>query len=110
MFSFSQRGVPPMDVVDKDTNQPHLLRFVDEDLPSQYFIAIEQVIHVEVNSLVKGLYTLVALHYVYDMEYNARLKDFFMFLEDKILSIANTSIKKSVSYSSVTAAIECYIP
>lgn len=95
--------------MDKDTNQPHLLRFVDEDLPSQYFIAIEQVIHIEVNTLIKGLYTLIALHYVYDIEYNHRLKDFYMFLEDKLLSI-NSCAKRSVTYSSVTAAIECYLP
>ena len=80
-----------MTVMDKDTNQPHLLRFIDEDLPSQYFIAIEQVIHVEVNTIVKGLYTVVVLHYV---EYNHRLKDFFLFVEDKLLNIANPTIKK----------------
>ena len=98
-----------MAVVDKDTNQPHLLRLVDEDLPSQYFLAVEQVIHVEVNSLIKGLYTLIALHYVYDIEYNHRLKDFYMFMEDKLLNIINSSTKRSVTYSSISTAIECYL-
>ncbi len=31
--------------MDKETNQ---FTFIEEDLPSQYFIAIEQVMHVEV--------------------------------------------------------------
>lgn len=95
--------------MDKDTNQPHLLRLVDEDLPTQYFIAIEQVIHVEISSIDKGIFLLISLHYVYDIQYHHRLRDFYLFLEDKLLRIATPSCKKSANYLSVSSAIECYI-
>lgn len=96
-------------MVDKDTNQPHLLRFVDEDLPTQYFLAVEQIVHLEVSDFMKGIFLLLALHYVYDIQYHHRLKDIYLFLEDKLLGLDSPSCKKSAPYLSVTSAIECYI-
>lgn len=98
--------------MDKDTNQPHLLRLVDEDLPTQYFVIVEQVVHVEVSSFIKGIFLLLTLHYyVYDIHYNPRLKDFYLFLEDKLLNIVTpiASCKKSATYTSVVTSMECFI-
>lgn len=103
-----QRGTSIQELINKDTNQPHLLRLVGEDLPSQYFIAIEQVPHVEVCDLVRGIFVLLALHYVFDMEYNPRLTDLYLFFEEKILCLP-ISAKKSPTYLSATSAIECYL-
>ena len=74
------------EMINRDTNQPHLLRLVDEELPTQYFVAVEQVIHMEVSCIEKGIFLLLALHYVYDMHYHPRLNGFFYFFEDKVLS------------------------
>ena len=109
MLHFHRGVTPPEEVMNKDTNQPHLLRMIDNELPSQYFIATEQVIHMEVSSIDKGLFLLLGLHYVYDMQYHHRLKDFFLFIEDKLLCISTPSCKKSATYLNVSSAIECYI-
>ena len=107
-----QRGRPLKEVIDKDTNQPHLVRVVavdDEELPIQYFIVIEQVVHLEVSSIVKSIFLLLAFHYVYDIQYNHRLKDLFLLFEDKLLAMSTTSCKKSPTYLNVSSSIACYL-
>lgn len=104
-----QRGCSILELINKETNQPHLLRFVDDDLPDQYFIAVEQVQYMEVCEVVRGLFILLALHYVFDMEYHPRLRELYLFFEDKILSISTPSCKESATYCNVTSAIEMYI-
>ena len=94
----TQRGTPPSEVVDKKTNQPHHLRFLDDVLPTQYLV-VEQSVHVETTSILKGIFIVFALHYVYDL-YHRRLSDFYLLYEDKLLSI-ELSFKKSACYSSV---------
>lgn len=94
--------------MDRDTNQPHLVRLVDEELLAQYFVAVEQIIHVEVSGIMQGMFLLLALHYVYDIEYHHRLKDFFCFFENKLLGMSRAC--KSPTYCSVTSALEGYLP
>ena len=69
---------------------------------------MEQLPLLEVNNYEKGLFSVLALHYVFDMHYNARLSDFFTFFEEKILQVP-ISCKHSPLYASVTSAIECYL-
>ena len=55
---------------------------MDEDLPTQYCIAVEQVVHLDVSSIVKGIFVIISLHYIYDIHYHPRVLDFFLFFED----------------------------
>ena len=68
---------------------------VEEDLQTQFFVAVEQIPQIEVTDLLKGLFVLFALHYIFYLEYNPRLKDFYLFVEDKLLCLPS-------HYSSVT--------
>ena len=56
-------------------------------------MVVEQSPLIEVQDLVKGIFVVLALHYVFNMQYNCRLCDFYLFFEDNILSIP-TSLKK----------------
>ncbi len=107
MFVF-QRGTPPSELVCRFTNQSHLVRLVDEDLPSQYYIAVEQSIQLEVASVMKGVLLLLSLHYVYDIKYNERIKDLYKYFESKLLNMTSSS-KDTANFSSITNAIESYI-
>ena len=86
----------------------------DDDITPTYFISIEQELVVEYSTLKKALLCLLAVHYVFDLNYNDRVKDFFLFLQEKVMKIADGSYaggkisKKSASYLSTTSAIECY--
>ena len=50
-------------------------------------MAVEQIIHMEVSGILQRLFVLLALHYVYDIEYHSRMKDFYHFLESKLLKM-----------------------
>ena len=56
----------------------------DEDLIPQYFIAIERKLMCKCNSLTSAL---VAVHYVFNIEYCQQEKDFYLFFEEMILDI-----------------------
>ena len=79
----------------------------DEDLIPQYFIAIEQKLMCECNSLTSALFNLVAVHYVFNIEYCRQVKDFFLFLEEMILNI-DGSTKLGPAYLQISAAIGCF--
>ena len=69
-------------------------------------MAVDQIIHMEVSGILQGLFVLLALHYVYDIEYCSRMKDFYHFLESKLLKI--NSSHNSVTYSNISA-LENYL-
>ena len=51
----------------------------DDDITPSFYIAVEQELVVECAALVKALFMLLAVHYVFDISYNERVKDFFLF-------------------------------
>lgn len=104
-----QRGTPPDEATDTGNNQPHIVKFKDPDpeLRSQYFIAIEQQLVVECRSLVGAVYTLLVTHYVFDLGYHPKAKDFYMFLEH-LLDIKNVSEKKNANFLSTMTGIESF--
>ena len=86
-----------------------MVRLYEKDTPTQYIVVIEQLPEVEVDSIEKGMFVVLAMHYIFNMEYNPRLQDFYLFLEEKILHMPVLSCKRSATYGSVTNAIECYL-
>ena len=90
----------------------------NDDITPTYYIAIEQELIVECSNLTKALFCLLAVHYVFDLTYHERVKDFFLFLQEKVMEISSEgyggssgtkgSKKKSASYLSTTSGIECY--
>ena len=81
----------------------------DADLPPAYFIAVEQKLLMECRSFVKALFSMLAVHYVFDMSYNPNVKDVLFFLQDKIAGVTDPGYKKSAIYNNISAAIECYL-
>lgn len=92
-------------------NHPHIVKFVDSsnDIPPQYFIAIEQQLLLECKSLESAIFILVASHYVFNIEYHSMVKDVFCFLEEKVFGFADTSVKKSSIYLSESSSIDLYL-
>ena len=60
----------------------------------------------EVSGILQGLFVLLALHYVYDIEYHSRMKDFYHFIESKLLKM--NSSHNSATYSYIISALENY--
>ena len=52
---------------------------------------------------------MLASHYVFNIEYNSKVKEVFLFLEEKVFGFSNTSAKKSAIYLSVNSSIDLYL-
>ena len=108
---FLQSGTAPSDCVDNSNNLPHIVKLciVDQELPPQYFIALEQELIIECRpSLCEAVYLLLAVHYVFNVVYHPRAVYFFNFFEEKILKV-QTSKKFNANYESSITGIETFL-
>ena len=103
-------GTPLTDVVDKNNNHTHILRFEnsDEDIPPQYFIVIEQDVVMECRNFTSALYYVISTH-IFNISYNVTVKVVLFFIQRKIANFIDKSFKKSPVYLSVKSGIECYL-
>lgn len=111
-FVFStQRGTPPEEGIDKSNNQPHLivLEDPDTDLPTQIFVAVEQMLVQQCRSLRMGIFVMLADHYIFNMEYHSKVKEVFLFLQEFVMQHeVMTGHKRSPTYSNIAAAVQAY--
>ncbi len=52
---------------------------------------------------------MLAAHYIFDIQYHPRVNDVLLFLQEKVLGLVNSRIKKSSVYLSVLSGIECHL-
>ena len=92
--------------MDKQNNQPNILflRDDDEDDPHhQLFIAVEQALMLESNNLVTAIFLGVVAHY---LEYHPKIRDFWLFLQGRVLNVpSKPGTKRHPSSSSHFAGI-----
>ena len=79
------------------------------DIPHQFFFAVEQQLLLECRSLERAIFIMVASHYVFNIEYHPKVKDVFLFLEQKVFGFTECSFKKSSIYLSVSSSIDLYL-
>ena len=86
-----QRGTPPSEATLKYNNQPHLVKFQDEDEGlSQYFIAVEQKLMLECSTLSAALFFGMVAHYIFNLEYHSKVKGVWLFLQDKVFQLPSS--------------------
>ena len=109
-------STPTKEAIDKSNDFPHIVMFVDEELPSSFFIAIDKQLVVQCATLQKAIFCLLIVHYVFNSSYHKRVSDLFLFLQEKVMGISSESYDiegykgpaKSASYLSTTTGIESY--
>ena len=96
-------------MIDSNNNHPHIVRLfdTDSDIQAEYFVIIEQEVTVQCRSITNAVFALFAVHYVFNIEYHAKVKDVLYFIQDVVLGCPDTNFKKSAQYSSVVAALSC---
>ena len=52
---------------------------------------------------------MLAVHFVFNIEYNHQVKDVLYFLQDKVLGFPDPGFKKSSVYMSISSAIDLYL-
>lgn len=106
-----QRGTPPNEFVDKANVHPYILMLrdpTDEEL-TQHFIIFGTELTIECPSLADAIFTLFAIHYVFDMNYHPRIMDFYRLCEERIMCIKCSTEKMSANYSSVSRGVSTFL-
>ena len=102
MFSFFlnvflQRDTPPTEAVERGNNQPHIVVLLD-DVLTQYFVAIEQELMLESSSLPTASFLCLAAHYVFNLNYNRKAADFWLFIQEKMAGVqSKASMRRNPS-------------
>ena len=52
---------------------------------------------------------MLAAHYIFDIQYNPKVNDAHLFLQEKVFGLSDPHTKKSSTYLSVVAGIDCYV-
>ena len=107
-FLLPQRSTPPSEAVDHTNNQPYILRFVDaadSDFTPQYFIVVERSLLIECKNIKTALFSLFAVHYIFNVEYHSCVQDFHRFVQEFLLEIP-VSTKKT----NVCTGIQSFLP
>ena len=72
------------------------------DAKTQFLIVVERELMRETSNIVSALFNLVAVHYVFSLDYNAKAKDLFRYLQEKVLALKPTDTwKKSITIPSL---------
>ena len=106
-----QCGTPAEEAVDRFNNQPHIVRFVEAsgDILPNHFIAIEQELILQCRSIDSALHLMIAAHFIFNMEYNPKVKDVLYFFQEKILGFTDPTVKQSSMYRNISSAIDLYL-
>ena len=107
--SLLQRGVQVEEIC-SDTDHPLIVRVIDSDeVDASYIIVIEKNPLLVCSAILSAIFTLFAVHYVFDIEYHEKAKDFYLFLEDKIFNVKSGTILHSANYANIVTSIEGYL-
>ena len=78
---------------------------VDDPRSNHYYIMIEQELFQESRSFNQSLYLLLAVHYVFNLEYNSSAYGALCFLQEFVLNLKDKKVKHTPSYTAVTSRI-----
>ena len=87
------------------------MRFADTDEGiSQLYIALEHMLLSETSGFVASMFQLIAVHYVFNVQYHPQVNDVLVCLQEKMLGVVDGAKKTMIhTYLSVTSAIECFL-
>ena len=80
-----------------------LMYDVEEVNDNHYYIMIEQELTQETHSFAEAVFLLLAVHYVFNLEYNSAVYDMLLFLQEFICKIKDQQVKRhSAVYTTIT--------
>lgn len=103
---YLQRGTPYEEIV-PPTSHPVIvvLRDMDDLSQDRFYIMIERVMLHDTLDFTHALFLMLAVHYVYNLEYDTNVQEPLLFLQEFVSGIKDTIIKHSAFYSSITSRI-----
>ena len=66
----------------------------------QYFISIEQQLMLECSTLIAALFYCMAAHYIFNLSYHPKSKEFWTFIQQKTFNLPSNELRLSPSAAS----------
>ena len=101
-----QRGTPSTEI-----NPPHnhpiivVMKDIDDSSLDRFYIMVENVTMNDTADFTQALFMLLAVHYIFNLEYNSRVKEPLYFLQEFVARVKDTSVKHSAHFTSVCSRI-----
>lgn len=70
-----------------------------------YHVIVEQETVVKCMDLTTALYSVFSIHYIFNIEYHAKLHDLYLFFQESVMGIPMEAQKKSGAYVNFCSAI-----
>ena len=88
-------------------SHPFIVRLYDGDetITPVYSVMVEEVT-IKCRDFLTALYNVFAVHYIFNISYQAKLNDLFLFLQEVIFKIPEETAKKSANFLNFRTAIE----
>lgn len=101
-----QKGTPHDEIVGQ-SNQPMIVVLYDvvDNNENMYYIMIEQELLLDTRSFNEAIYLLLAVHYVFNLEYNTVVHEVMLFLQEFVCLLKSKTTKHSAVYTSITSRL-----
>ena len=98
-------GTPHNEIIGS-TNQPMIVLMYDceDSSRNDYFIMIEQELLLKTSHFDEAIFLLLAVHYVFDLEYDSSVYDTLLFLQEFVCKLKGGK-KRSAVYSAITTRL-----
>ena len=80
-----------------------VLMYDTEDIQNNhYYIMVEQELLQETNHFSNALFLLLAVHYVFNLQYNSAVIEVLHFLQEFVVGLKDGKVKHSAVYTAIT--------
>ena len=89
-----------------NSNQPMIVSLYDSKDPSRnhYYIMVEQVMLQDTRNFKEAIFLLVAVHYVFNLEYDKSVLEPLLFLQEFVLNLKEKG-RRSAVYTAITSRL-----
>ena len=76
---------------------------------NSYFIIIEKTVLCQLSSVASAIMIWFASHYIFHLEYCKHSREVALFFQELVFKLADSRVKKTVTYLSVCTGIQAFI-
>lgn len=77
----------------------------DDCSRNEYFIMIEQDLLLKTSHFDEAVFLILAVHYVFDLEYDLRVNDVLTFLQEYVCKLKCGKVNRSAIYSTISTRL-----
>ena len=105
-YFITQTGTPHDEIIG-NSNQPMIVVIydVEDNTRNHYYIMVEQELLQDTHHFNETVFLLLAVHYVFDLQYNAAVFDTLLFIQEFVCQLKDRKNKHSAFYTSISTRL-----